>query len=157
MIPHLGPAAGRHRLAEPEAFSRAIPCVCAHCVSEHIINIYSDHEQIPEAIIRKFRIVQTEGERQVERLVDFYSLDMILAIGYRVRNHRGFNSAAGLQKAQGIHGQLRCVNFIFQKLFDYHYIEEEHNCPHKSYYSDDRLWIYLWIMHGALPSPNQNK
>jgi len=89
--------------------------------------------------------------------VDFYSLDMILAIGYLVRRPGAYSSAAGLQKAQGIHGQLRCVNFIFQKLFDYHYIEEEHDCPHKSYDSDDRLWVYLWIMHGAVPSPNQNK
>ncbi len=63
--------------------------VSVRTISEHILNIYSDHEQSPEATIRKFRIVQTEGERQVERLVDFYSLDMILAIGYRVRSHRG--------------------------------------------------------------------
>ena len=34
-------------------------------------------------------MVQTEGSRRVERLVDFYSLDMILAIGDRVRSHRG--------------------------------------------------------------------
>jgi hypothetical protein len=63
--------------------------VSVRTISEHIINIYSDHEQSPEATIRKFRIVQTEGSRRVERLVDFYSLDMILAIGYRVRSHRG--------------------------------------------------------------------
>lgn len=58
-------------------------------ISEHIINIYGDHELSPEATIRKFRLVQTEGSRQVERLMDFYNLDMILAIGYRVRSHRG--------------------------------------------------------------------
>jgi hypothetical protein len=58
-------------------------------INEHISTIYSDHEQSPEATIRKFLIVQTEGSRQVERLVDFYSLDMILAIGYRVRSHQG--------------------------------------------------------------------
>lgn len=63
--------------------------VSVRTISEHIINIYSDHEQSPEATIRKFRIVQTEGIRQVERLIDFYNLDMILAIGYRVRSHRG--------------------------------------------------------------------
>ncbi len=63
--------------------------VSVRTISEHIINIYSDHEQSPETTIRKFRIVQTEGIRRVERLVDFYSLDMILAIGYRVRSHRG--------------------------------------------------------------------
>ena len=58
-------------------------------INEHISTIYSDHELSPEATIRKFLIVQTEGSRQVERLVDFYSLEMILAIGYRVRSHRG--------------------------------------------------------------------
>lgn len=58
-------------------------------INEHISTIYSDHEESPEATIRKFLIVQTEGSRQVERLVEFYSLDMILAIGYRVRSHRG--------------------------------------------------------------------
>ena len=54
--------------------------VSTRTISEHIINIYSDHELLPEATIRKFRLVQTEGSRQVERLVDFYNLDMILAI-----------------------------------------------------------------------------
>jgi hypothetical protein len=63
--------------------------VSTRTISEHIINIYSDHELSPDATIRKFRLVQTEGSRQVERLVDFYNLDMILAIGYRVRSHRG--------------------------------------------------------------------
>jgi hypothetical protein len=63
--------------------------VAVHTISEHISSIYCDNELTPEATIRKFRIVQTEGSRQVERLVDFYNLDMILAIGYRVRSHRG--------------------------------------------------------------------
>jgi hypothetical protein len=40
----------------------------------------------PESTIRKFRIVQAEGTRQVRRLVDFYSLDMIIAVGYRVKS-----------------------------------------------------------------------
>ena len=62
--------------------------VSVRTISEHIINIYSDQEQSPEATIRKFRIVQTEGIRRIERLGNFYSLDMILAIGYRARSHR---------------------------------------------------------------------
>lgn len=63
--------------------------VSTRTVSEHILNIYSDHELSPEATIRKFRLVRTEGSRRVERLIDFYSLEMILAVGYRVRSHRG--------------------------------------------------------------------
>lgn len=58
-------------------------------VNEHIANIYEDEELRPEATIRKFRIVQTEGNRQVGRLVDHYNLDMILSVGFRVRSRRG--------------------------------------------------------------------
>ena len=58
-------------------------------INEHIKNIYGEGELLPEATIRKFRIVQTEGKRRVSRTVDFYDLDVIIAVGYRVRSHRG--------------------------------------------------------------------
>jgi len=58
-------------------------------INEHIQNIYEEGELAPEATIRKFRIVQTEGKREVERIVDFYNLDVIIAVGYRVKSHRG--------------------------------------------------------------------
>jgi hypothetical protein len=58
-------------------------------INEHIKNIYSEGELVPEATIRKFRIVQKEGQRNVERLIDFYNLDVIISVGYRVRSHRG--------------------------------------------------------------------
>jgi hypothetical protein len=58
-------------------------------INEHIKNIYSEGELEPEATIRKFRIVQTEGARQVSRNVDFYNLEVIISIGYRVKSHRG--------------------------------------------------------------------
>lgn len=58
-------------------------------VNEHIQNIFSEGECDPEATVRKFRIVQTEGARQVEREVDSYNLDVILSVGYRVRSPRG--------------------------------------------------------------------
>ncbi len=58
-------------------------------INEHIKNTYEERELDPQATIRKFRIVQLEDDRQVERLVDFYNLDVILAVGYRVRSHRG--------------------------------------------------------------------
>jgi hypothetical protein len=58
-------------------------------ISEHIKNIFQDGELDPEATVRKFRTVQKEGDRQVERLIDHFNLDMILAIGYRVRSHVG--------------------------------------------------------------------
>jgi hypothetical protein len=58
-------------------------------INEHIKNIYDECELLPESTIRKFRIVQTEGNRQVARTVEFYNLEVIIAVGYRVRSHRG--------------------------------------------------------------------
>jgi len=58
-------------------------------INYHIREIYKDKELDPQATIRQYRIVQKEGARQVFREVDFYDLKMILAIGYRVRSHRG--------------------------------------------------------------------
>ncbi len=63
--------------------------VSVKTANEHLVNIYDEGELAPETTIRKFRIVQTEGSRQVERLVDHYSLNAILAVGYRVRSLRG--------------------------------------------------------------------
>jgi hypothetical protein len=63
--------------------------VAVPTINEHVSNIYDDEELQPEATIRKFRIVQTEGNRQVGRLVDHYNLDMILAVGFRVRSRHG--------------------------------------------------------------------
>jgi hypothetical protein len=55
-------------------------------INEHIKNIYSEGELEPEGTIRKFRIVRMEGRRQVNRQVDFYNLDMIISVGYRVKS-----------------------------------------------------------------------
>ena len=63
--------------------------VSVKTANEHLINIYDEAELAAESTIRKFRIVQTEGSRQVSRLVDHYNLDAILAVGYRVRSARG--------------------------------------------------------------------
>ena len=57
-------------------------------ISEHIQKIYADHELDEEATIRNFRIVQTEGTRQVSREVKHYSLQMIIAVGFKVNNER---------------------------------------------------------------------
>src|SRR5699024_1820972 len=58
-------------------------------INEHIKNIYEEKELLEKATIRKNRIVQKEGNRSVEREVSFYNLEMIIAVGYRVRSHRG--------------------------------------------------------------------
>lgn len=58
-------------------------------VNEHLSNAYDEGEVEPERTIRKFRMVQVEGGREVRRLLDHYSLEAILAVGYRVRSARG--------------------------------------------------------------------
>jgi hypothetical protein len=57
-------------------------------INEHIKKIYSDNELSEGATIRNFRIVQTEGNRQVAREVKHYSLQMIIAVGFKVNNER---------------------------------------------------------------------
>jgi hypothetical protein len=58
-------------------------------INEHLQNLFEENELDPGATIRKFRIVRTEGDRDVARLIEHYSLDAILAVGYRVRSPRG--------------------------------------------------------------------
>ncbi len=58
-------------------------------INEHLTNIYDEEELDPEATIRKFRMVRTEGNRSVSRLIDHYALPAILAVGYRVRSAQG--------------------------------------------------------------------
>lgn len=57
-------------------------------ISEHIQNIYLDKELSEDATIRNYRIVQTEGSRQVNRNVKHYNLQMVIAIGFKVNNER---------------------------------------------------------------------
>ncbi|MGW6655659.1 virulence RhuM family protein [Rhodococcus sp. NPDC055024] len=67
-----------------ELFDKSVPTI-----NEHIKNVYADGECVTEATIRKFRIVQFEGGREVTREVDVYNLDVVMAVGYRVRSQRG--------------------------------------------------------------------
>ncbi len=62
--------------------------VSVKTANEHLVNIYAERELDPQATIRRFRIVQTEGRREVSRTVEHYNLDAINAVGYRVRSAR---------------------------------------------------------------------
>ena len=57
-------------------------------INYHIQQIFNDNELSEEATIRNFRIVQTEGSRQVARDVKHYNLQMIIAVGFKVNNER---------------------------------------------------------------------
>jgi hypothetical protein len=58
-------------------------------ISLHIRNVLAEGELLAGATVKDHLTVQTEGKRQVRRSVQFYSLDMILAVGYRVKSPRG--------------------------------------------------------------------
>ena len=55
-------------------------------ISHHLKEIYKSNELNELATVRKIRTVQTEGGREVERDLDFYNLDAIIAVGYRVNS-----------------------------------------------------------------------
>jgi hypothetical protein len=57
-------------------------------ISEHIRNIFNTHELEESATVRKIRTVQKEGVREVARELDFYTLDAIIAVGYRVNSYQ---------------------------------------------------------------------
>ena len=57
-------------------------------ISDHIHKIYEDNELNEDSTIRKFRIVQNEGNRQVSRDIGHYNLQMIIAVGFKVNNER---------------------------------------------------------------------
>lgn len=58
-------------------------------ISEHITNIYQQGELVQSATVRKFRTVRKEGNRMVTRNMDYYNLDMIISVGFRVNSHQG--------------------------------------------------------------------
>ncbi len=62
--------------------------VSKQTISQHIKRIYADGELTPEATVRKYLTVQTEGTRQISRNQDHYNLQMIIAVGFKVNNQR---------------------------------------------------------------------
>lgn len=60
----------------------------AHTITYHLQEVFESKELAEEATTRKFRVVQQEGDRQVRREVNFYNLDAIISVGYRVNSHQ---------------------------------------------------------------------
>ena len=96
-------------------------------ISDHIKKVYSDSELEESATIRKFRIVQTEGSRQVQREVNHYNLQMIMAVGFKVNNERAVQFrkwANGIVKDYTIKGwvmddeRLKRGTYLTDKYFD---------------------------------------
>jgi len=58
-------------------------------ISEHIKNVFEEGELEQTLTVRKFRTVQKEGTRTVERDIEYYNLDVIISVGYRVKSPQG--------------------------------------------------------------------
>lgn len=58
-------------------------------ISRHIKNVFEEGELQQDSTVAKFATVQKEGEREVERNIDYYNLDVIISVGYRVKSQRG--------------------------------------------------------------------
>ena len=58
-------------------------------ISRHIKNVFEEGELQREATVAEFATVQREGDREVARHIDYFSLDVIISVGYRVKSHRG--------------------------------------------------------------------
>jgi len=65
-------------------FGKTIPTI-----NEHIKNVYKEKELNTSRTIRKFRIVEDEGRRQITRTIDHFNLDVIISVGYRVKSLQG--------------------------------------------------------------------
>ena len=58
-------------------------------ISRHIKNIFIEGELVRESTVANFATVQNEGDRQIERNIEYYNLDIIISVGYRVKSFRG--------------------------------------------------------------------
>ncbi|EFC72470.1 putative toxin-antitoxin system, toxin component, Fic family [Prevotella melaninogenica D18] len=58
-------------------------------ISRHVKNVFEEGELSPEATVANFATVQAEGNREVTRNIDYYNLDVIISVGYRVKSQQG--------------------------------------------------------------------
>lgn len=101
--------------------------VSTAAINQHIKKVYDDSELEPEATIKKYLIVQTEGSRQVQREVNHYNLQMIIAVGFKVNNERAVQFrkwSNGIVKDYTIKGwvmddeRLKRGTYLTDKYFD---------------------------------------
>ena len=90
-------------------------------INDHIGNIFEEGELEKKSTIRKYRIVQKEGKREVERETNFYTLDVIISVGYRVKSKEGTKFriwANGILKDYLIKGYALNKECLQQKKLD---------------------------------------
>ncbi len=83
-------------------------------VNYHLKEIFASEELRSDSTIRKIRIVQREGNRDVEREIDFYNLDAIIAVGYRVNSYQATLAKGKTQLATSSITELGFVRVLSQ-------------------------------------------
>ena len=106
-------------------------------INEHLSNLFTQNEIYKEATIRNFRIVQKEGSREVARNVEFYNLDAIIAVGFRV------NSTRAIQFRQWAIGVLR--DFAIRG-----YVLDKERLKNGSFFTVNVLEFKRFILHGFI-------
>lgn len=86
--------------------------VSVKTINEHLINLFSQNEIRKDATIRNFRIVQNEGGREVSRNIEFYNLEAIIAVGFRVNSNRAIQFR---QWATGVLQDFAIRGYILDK------------------------------------------
>lgn len=64
-------------------------------IARHVSNIYREGDVDKDSTCAKFAQVQNEGDREVSRIREFYNLDVIISVGYRVKSRRGVEKGCG--------------------------------------------------------------
>ena len=122
-----------------DGYEKALYDVDVRTINEHIKKIYSDSELEEDSTIRNFRIVQTEGSRQVTRDTKHYSLQMIIAVGFKVNSERAVQFRKWVNqiaKDYTIKGwvmddeRLKRGMYLTEKYFD-EQLERMLNCSHR--------------------------
>lgn len=85
--------------------------------SLHLQNVYEENELDRGATVKEYLTVQKEGTREVQRKIEYYNLDAILAVGYRVRSHRGTQFRRwATERLREYRGGVRSRHSTFPKL-----------------------------------------
>ncbi len=129
--------------AMSELFEVEIPAI-----SKHLTNIFSEGELQVEATVSKMEIVQIEGTRNVKRTLDFYNLDAIISVGYRVNSRKATNFriwATGILKEYMIKGFTMDDERLKQgkTAFDKDYFKELLERVRSIRASERRIWLQI--------------
>ena len=101
--------------AMAELFGVGVPAI-----SKHLANIYAEGELNEISTVSKMEIVQQEGSRSIKRNMDFYNLDAIISVGYRVNSRKATNFriwATGILKEYMIKGFATVLTYLQCGLF----------------------------------------